>query len=75
MSMKRATIKRCGERVVITAPKDKELAIDMGQLQHGVLSIGEYGPSGQKICMMINWDEVWFDAEDHGYIIEEKAPF
>lgn len=73
--MKRATIKSGIRETVILAPKDKALAIDMGQLAHGVLSIGEYGPSGQKICMLINWDEVWFDAEDHGYTITEKNPF
>ncbi len=73
--MKRITVTRHGEALTITAPADKDMTIDGGLLQHGVLSIGEYGPSGIKIATFMDWTEAIFDAEDHGYTIKVDHPF
>lgn len=73
--MKKVTIKRGCEKLSITAPDDKEMAVNEGHLAQGILTIGEYGPSGIKVASFINWDEAIFDSEDHGYIIKEENPF
>ena len=73
--MKRITIVRQGERLTITAPEGKSMAINEGVLAHGILSVGEYGPSGIKIAAFSDWNEAIFDAEDHGYTIGIENPF
>lgn len=60
-------------KVKINAPEDKEMVFDPSLLQHGVLSIGEYGPSGTKIAAFRNWDQALFlDEDGNGYTIEAK---
>jgi hypothetical protein len=73
--MKKLLVKRGGDVVSITAPDDKEMVINESHLANGILTIGEYGPSGLKIAAFHKWDEVIFDAEDHGYIINNEDPF
>lgn len=58
--------------VTIEAPADKKMAIDNSLLQHGCLSIGEYGPSGIKIGVFMDWSHAMFDADEHGYKITNK---
>jgi hypothetical protein len=60
-------------KVKIVAPEGKEMVFDPSLLQHGVLSLGEYGQSGLKIAAFRNWDQALFcDAEGEGYKIEAK---
>ena len=75
MTATQVTVYRPGgkSKVTITAPKDKGIVFDPGLLQHGVLSLGEFGPSGVKIAAFKEWDEAWFDAVDHGYEITSKS--
>ena len=73
--MKRISIKRQGETLTIVAPADKEMVVDHEALRSGVLSIGEYGPSGIKIAAFHTWDEAIYDAEDRGYTLNEENPF
>lgn len=75
--MKTATIHSTGgvDDIRIVAPEGKEMAFDNGLLQHGILSIGEYGASGQKIAAFKDWAYVTFDAEGAGYTIENPRPF
>lgn len=76
--MKKITVFRTDKtgtihKVTITAPVDKDMAFDPALLQHGVLSIGEYGTSGIKIAAFNNWDQALFlDASENGYTIEAK---
>jgi hypothetical protein len=61
-------------QVKITAPEGKEMVFDPSLLQHGVLSIGEYGSSGLKIAAFNNWDQALFlDPDGNGYIIDVKG--
>lgn len=74
--MKKITIRRAnGDRTSITAPDGKDMTVDQGLLQHGVLQVGEYGPSGIKIATFNDWDEAWYDADAAGYVIAEENPF
>lgn len=64
--MKKITVFRAiGGAVTIEAPKDKEMAYDAGLMQHGVLAIGEYGPSGVKIAAFNDWSYVNFEAPEY----------
>lgn len=69
--MKKITIIHNGEETTITAPEGKEMVFDGALLQHGVLSLGEYGPSGTKICAFNNWDHALFfeNGDESGYTI------
>jgi hypothetical protein len=59
--------------VSIKAPEDKSMAFDPSLLQHGILSIGEYGTSGIKVAAFNNWDQALFlDPDGNGYTIEAK---
>lgn len=62
-----------GSIVRITAPEGKTMVADPGLLSHGILSIGEYGPSGQKIAAFKDWTVMVYD--DSGYTLEEVNPF
>lgn len=53
--------------VTIEAPEGKEMVYDQSLLAAGILSLGEYGPSGTKIAAFHDWDEAIFHAE--GYTI------
>ena len=57
-----------GGWVAIEAPEGKSMAVDASLLAHGVLSIGEYGPSGVKIAVFKEWDAASFNPD--GYKIE-----
>lgn len=61
---------------VIEAPEDKSMVFDAGLLQHGVLSIGEYGQSGQKIAAFNQWAYAIFDAGGAGYkvVLRDARP-
>ena len=74
-SIKRISVTRRGEVLTISAPEGKAMAINDGILQHGILSISEFGPSGIKIAAFADWSEVIFDAEDHGYVLNIENPF
>lgn len=66
--MKNLKVYRNGhDPIEITAPADKDMVFDPALLQHGVLSVGEYGPSGYKIAAFNVWDYAVFDEGDHGY--------
>ena len=58
--------------VCIEAPDGVGIVFDPGMLQQGILMLGEFGPSGVKIAAFKDWDEAWFDAENHGYKISAK---
>ena len=73
--MKTIIVKRHGERLKIEAPEGKVMAINDASLAQGILSIGEYGPSGVKIAAFADWSEVIFDCEEHGYTLTEMDPF
>lgn len=74
-NIKRISVTRQGETITISAPEGKAMALNEGVLAHGILCIGEYGPGGIKIAAFSDWSEVFFDAEDHGYVITEERPF
>lgn len=57
------------EAIVIEGPKDKQMVFDASLLQHGVLSIGEYGQSGIKIAAFNDWNYAVFLSGDEGYTI------
>ena len=60
-------------RVKIAAPEGKVMSYDASLLQHGVLSVGEYGASGIKIAAFNNWDQALFlDPDGNGYTIDAK---
>lgn len=71
--MKKVTIIRGGEETTITAPDDKQMVFDPALLQHGILSIGEYGASGIKICAFKDWDNAIFLTGDEGYTVEKPG--
>lgn len=76
--MKKVTVfRRDGDdkimKVTINAPEDKEIVFDPALLQHGVLSLGEYGPSGIKIAAFNRWDQAVFLNGDEGYTVEAKV--
>lgn len=74
--MKKITITRGCDETIIEAPSDKEMVFDAGLLQHGVLSIGEYGASGIKICAFKEWDNAFFlDADGNGYTVTTPPTF
>lgn len=75
--MKKVVIHYGGcETATIEAPDDKDMAFDTGLMQHGVLSIGEYGASGIKICAFKQWDHAWFlDEGGNGYTVTNPNPF
>ena len=58
--------------VTITAPEGKDIVFDPNLLQHGILSLGEYGASGTKIAAFNNWDQALFLDGSEGYTIEAK---
>lgn len=62
-----------GEEMLVTAPEDKEMVFDPGLLQHGVLALGEYGPSGTKIAAFKEWTMATFGAD--GYTVAVNNPF
>lgn len=64
--MKKVTISFNGSETTIVAPAGKEMVFDGGMLQGGILSIGEYGSSGIKICAFRNWDHAMFVENDDG---------
>jgi hypothetical protein len=72
--MKHITVTRRGEKLTIIAPADKQMSINEGTLARGILTIGEYGPSGIRIATFAEWDEAIFDAEDHGYTVIQQNP-
>jgi hypothetical protein len=57
------------EAIQIEAPEGKEMVFDASLLQHGVLSIGEYGPSGIKVAAFKDWNYAVFLSGDEGYTI------
>jgi hypothetical protein len=59
--------------IEITAPSDKNMVFDPAVLQHGILAIGEYGPSGIKIAAFREWNYATFGAEAEGYTITNSA--
>lgn len=71
--MKKLTVKRHGTPITIEAPEGKEMTINDSHLGQGILTIGEYGQSGIKVASFHTWDEVIFDAEDHGYTITDEV--
>ena len=68
--MNKALITRNGAGVEITAPEGKSMVFDPSLLQHGILSLGEYGPSGVKIVAFKNWDDALFLDGSEGYKIK-----
>lgn len=75
--MKKVTVFRAdGDKVVkitLTAPAGKEMVFDPSLLQHGVLSIGEYGSSGTKVAAFNRWDQAVFLEGDEGYLVEAET--
>lgn len=69
----KVSVTRGGQTVTITAPEGKEMTLNESHLANRVLTIGEYGASGVKVAAFLNWDEVRFDAESHGYTLVEEA--
>ena len=71
--MKKAYVRTERGVMSIEAPEDKEMVFDPALLQHGILSIGEYGSSGIKVAAFKEWrDAVFIDAEEAGYTIVTK---
>jgi hypothetical protein len=74
--MKKATITgRNGDELTITAPEGKEMVFDPGILQHGILVLGEHGPSGIKIAAFKDWTEARFVEDDSGYTFVNDNTF
>lgn len=69
--MQKVTISSHIGDTTITAPEGKEMVFDPALLQHGILSLGEYGPSGLKICAFKDWDNAIFLKDEDGYTIEK----
>lgn len=56
------------DQIKIDAPKDKVMAVDSGLLAHGILAIGEYGTTGQRIAIFKEWKSVQcVDGSSSGY--------
>lgn len=51
--------------ITIEAPEGKEMVYDQNLLAAGILSLGEYGPSGTKIAAFHEWDEAIFHSEGY----------
>lgn len=71
--MNKAVVAVRGEDIEILAPEGKTMVFDASLLAHGILSLGEYGPSGVKIAAFKEWDVATFGAE--GYTIRVAKPF
>lgn len=56
-----------GREVQITAPEGKDMAVDTGLLQHGILQFGET-PGGTKIAAFQGWSAVSYEPD--GYELE-----
>lgn len=59
---------------IIQSPSGKTMAFDPALLQHGVLSIGEYGANGVKIAAFKHWHEAIFLNGSEGYTIQRSLP-
>lgn len=67
--MNKATIFHNGAGITITAPEGKEMVFDGSMLQHGILTLGEFGQSGIKIAAFHKWDYAYFLSGGEGYTI------
>jgi hypothetical protein len=71
--MQKARVYTLGETLLIEAPEGKTMVFDGQQLNHGILTLGDYGPSGQKIAAFKDWSRAEFFAD--GYTITVENPF
>lgn len=63
--MNKVIVKAADETLVIEAPDGKNMVFDASLLAHGILSLGEYGPSGVKIAAFKEWEHAWFFPEGY----------
>jgi hypothetical protein len=68
--MNKAIVSVHGEDFAVTAPEGKTMVFDPSLLAHGVLVLGEYGPSGVKVAAFKDWTMATFEAEGYSIIIE-----
>lgn len=56
---------------IIEAPEGKTMVFDQDALRHGVLVLGEYGPSGVKLAAFKDWNEaIFINDGDAGYSVK-----